>query len=302
MTTEGLHAGEALITWQTPADRGAGKALGFECRFLTGPNAAAVPRYLIPMARRPGAEVRMHLRDLGFAPGEKIGLSIRPVDGAGNVGEPCTRQISVASGEKPLHVPDPGIKPFPADSNLPAAGPVRVAVVDLLDKIDPASGRMIPEQPKGYKGGNHLFSAARRLVRLQAARNETVCFQLNLEGQSEGIRVEYAFESDFRLKPKLLQFAYVEEVDKAGRPAGALPDPLLPLRGPVSIPSKAGEVLPRGQKNISLIGELYVPHDEPAGVKRGKITVAAGGKSFTSMWSSRSGISRFPTNSPSCRR
>jgi hypothetical protein len=277
---ESLPAGEALVAWNTPEDRGGGKTLGFHVEFSRAGTTSAVPRYLVPLAGRPGSEARMHLRGLELAPGERIGLSIRPVDNAGNVGAACVRQITVASGPEPVVLPGAEIQPFQPDSSLPAAGPVRVAVVDLLDKIDPVSGRMIPAQPPDYKGGNHLFSAAQRRVRLQAARNETIGFQINLEGQAEDIRLEFEFEPPSGLKPKLYQFACVEAVDKAGRPAGCLPDPLLPVEGPVSIPSKAGEASPAGQKNLSLIGEVHVPHGEQAGRKSGWITITAGGQTL----------------------
>lgn len=268
--------GEALVLWNTPKDFGGGKTLGFQVSYERDGHVEQIPRYLIPMAGKQGQEVRMHIHDLPFRPGELVTVIIRPVDSSGNVGQPFIQTIKLSSNQRFPNIPELDIKTSPPDKNLPAVGGLKVGVVDLLDKIDPKNGKMIPARKEGYKGGNHLFSARKKNIRLQAARNETVSFQLNLEGKAQNISVVYRFDDNPNLKPKIFQFAYVNVVNDRGKTVRVLPDPLVPLTGTCSIPSTAGRVRVPDQTNHSLICELYIPHKEPPGVKTGKLSISVG--------------------------
>jgi len=277
-----LPAGEALIYWNTPKDSGGGKTLGFQVSYKRkGEGEKKIPRYLIPIAGQPGEQVRMHIQDLPFKPGEVISLTIRPVDSAGNVGQPITRTIRLSANSRIVNISEADIKPFLPNKNLPTISGLKVAFVDLLDKIDPKRGGMVPSQMKGYKGGNHLFSAREKLIRLQSARNETVGFQLNLEGRVQELSINYAFDQNPNLKPRIFQFAYVNVVDKDRKTVSILPDPLVPLKNNCSIPSKRGQIQIPDQKNHSLICELYIPHEEPPGKKRGKVYISTGSGNLT---------------------
>ena len=269
-------AGEALVLWNTPKDYGGGKTLGFQVNYKMGGQEKSIPRYLIPMAGKPGEEVRMHIQDLSFKSGELISLTISPVDSVGNVGQPLTKTMKLSSNLCLLDIPEADIKPFSPSKNLPTVGGLKVSVVDLLDKIDPRTGKMIPARKEGYKGGNHIFSAIKKTVRLRAARNETICFQLNLEGTARDILVNYTFDQSPNLKPKIYQFAYVNMVNEHGKVISVFPDPLIPFSGTCSIPSTTGQVRVLDQANHSLICELYVPHEVYAGRKRGKVSISVG--------------------------
>jgi hypothetical protein len=272
VNTADFPAGEALVRWTTPADRGGGKTLGFNVTYKAGDEQKQMPRYLIPMAGWAGKEVRMHIRDLPFKPGEKIELSIRPVDSAGNVGEPFTGTIKLSATPRAFPIAPAEIKPFAPSEMLPEVGGLKIAVIDLLDKIT-TTGKMIPPHPKGYAGGNHIWSGAKKLVRLQAARNEHVCFQVNLTGKADAAKLALAFPEDAGVKTKLYALDYVRT------PAGAVPDVAVPLEGAVSIPPKADpEAATTG--NLSVLCEVYVPHEAPAGRKTGKLTVSTGGKTL----------------------
>ncbi len=271
-----MPAGQAVVRWKTPRDNGGGKTLGFNVSYHKGGEERELPRYLIPMAASPGEEVPMHLQGLPFDPGESITLTIRPVDSAGNIGPAFTGVAKLSSGPPAISIPEADIGPFEPSSALPSAGGVKLAVVDLLDKIDPVTGKMIPAQAEGYKSGNHIYSAKEKRIRLQSARNETVAFQLNLEGAAPAVKVHYAFGETGNLCPRVFQFAYVNASDETKREAFMLPDPLLELSSACSIPSAAGLVRVPNQANVSLICELYVPHDEPPGIKRGELTVSVG--------------------------
>lgn len=278
--TEGLPPGQALISWKTPRDRGGGRTLGYQVTYRMEGQERPVPRCLIPMAGRYGEEVQMHIQDLAFRAGQSVVLTIRAVDSAGNLGPAFRETVQVSSGSGHFAIRENGIEPFNPSKDLPKVGNLKVAVVDLLDKIDPQNGRMIPSHPDGYKGGNHIFSAKERRIRLQAARNETVAFQVNLEGRAQGILVDYSYGNDFRLKPKLFQFAYVNVKDKGERISALFPDPLVPLTGGFSIPSIAGEVSVPNQTNHSIICEVYVPHEEPPGEKKGKLVISLNGENL----------------------
>ncbi len=296
--TEGFPAGEALVTWKTPADRGGGRTLGFNVSYTVGERTAEMPRYLVPMAGEPGQEVRMHIQDLGLAAGELVGVAISPVDSAGNVGEAFEEKIKVSAIPAVFPFDKADIEPFAPSTDLPEVGGLKVAVLDMLDKVEAHSGRMLPEHPAGYKGGNHLWSAKQKLIRLQAARNEAVCFQVNLEGKSDGVTAKLTF-ADGSLKPAVNRFDYVE-VSGGGRggrrarasapasaptsaPASAavasMPDVVVPLRGPLPIPAK-DDPQAAGQSNASLLCEIYVPHEAQPGVKKGTLTLTSAGESL----------------------
>ncbi|BCO07685.1 hypothetical protein GF1_00610 [Desulfolithobacter dissulfuricans] len=193
VVTNGLPAGEAVVSWKTPSDYGGGRTLGFHVEYERGDGTrAAFPRYLVPMASQTGETVRMRIRDLSFEGGETITLSITAVDSVGNRSAPFIKNITLASDPSRAELEESDITPFSSSTDLPVVHGLKVSVVDVLDKIDPVTGKMIPVQQHGYKGGNHLYSAEKRLVRLQSARNEFVAFQLNLNGDSPRVRVSMA--------------------------------------------------------------------------------------------------------------
>ncbi len=280
--TRNFPPGEALVTWKTPRDYGGGKTLGFQVDYCReGEDEKLMPRYLVPMAGKPGEEVLMHIHDLPFEPGEVIRLTIRPVDTAGNIGPAITKIVKLSSGANSINLLGKAPRAFPPCKELPTVGGLKVAVVDPLDKIDPCTGRMIPPHRAGYIGGNHIFSSKKKLIRLQSARNETVAFQLNLEGVGRDIKVNLRFDNDPDLIIKAFEFGYVAIKDKFWGTKSYLPDPLIPLKGPVSVPSRSGYVRVPDQKNHSLVFEIYVPHNVPPGVKRGQLIVSANGETLS---------------------
>ncbi|MCM2283281.1 MAG: DUF4091 domain-containing protein [Desulfobacula sp.] len=275
--TNNLPEGEALVIWKTPVDKGGGKTLGFHVTYERNKIIKDIPRYMIPMASESDEEVRMHLRDLFFLPGEKITLTIRPVDSSGNIGKPLIKEIALSSTPGSQMIPKKeSVNIFNGDNILPEVGGVKICVVDLLDKISPQTGKMIPEQVKSYKSGNHLFSAKEKKIRLFAARNEFVFFQLNHEGTADHIQVKYSFDRDPALQPEIFEFAYVNSKETDDSQTRVLPDPLIPLKTSFSIPSKAGKVFIPNQTNHSLICQLYIPHEELPGKKYGKVQIIKG--------------------------
>ena len=264
--TDDLPAGEAIVSWTTPPDNGPAGVLGFAVTYQAGRRRGEVPRYLIPMAGPAGQTVRMRLADLGLPAGQSVRLSIAAVDGAGNVGPAVSKRFRV-SGQRPAALGRAPLRPFPPAQTRPTVGKLKVAVVDLLDKVHPVSGRMIPDHPPGYLGGNHLWSGRRKLIRLQAARNEAVCFNLNLHGAAPA-EVRMNFPRNRAIQVRLFRYHYTDT------PAGPLPDPCLALKGPAVPPPAAGA------RNVSVLCEVYVPHGVSPGTKHGRLTIESGGETL----------------------
>ncbi|MCF6246265.1 MAG: DUF4091 domain-containing protein [Desulfobacula sp.] len=75
----------------------------------------------------------------------------------------------------------------------------------------------------------------------------------------------------------MFEFSYVNAANSMKKDKFMLPDPLILVNKSVSIPSigKGGRTIDR-QKSHSLICELYIPHNESYGKKRGRLIVSVG--------------------------
>ncbi len=107
----------------------------------------ALPRELIPLAAVPGERVEMHLRDLKLGAGTTVRSPVRAVDGAGNLGPAATAVVTVSS-HVPTPLPEPRT-PLAAESKrtlgaLPQVAGIEVAILDELDKVQPAHRRDDP--------------------------------------------------------------------------------------------------------------------------------------------------------------
>jgi len=278
-----LPGGEALVSWVTPFDKGPAGTLGF---FATL-DGRELPRELIPLAGEPGARVEMHLRDLKIAAGTTVKLSVRAVDGAGNLGPPATLGVTVSHfvptplpfgfrfsvfGFRTDHRPSTIENRKPKTENrtsnvtpLPRLGAIEVAIIDELDKVHPVTGTLIPEEPPGYLTANHLWDAAGPQITLQAARNEVVAFQVLLRAPTSfpatTVQPELVFDGPAGKAIQVEMGRYHPVATKLG----PLPDPIVPLTDPADATS--------GAKNQSLHIELYVPHGLATGEYRGTLSL-----------------------------
>ena len=254
-----LPAGEAEVSWVTPVDHGPAGTVGF----LVTANDRPVPQYLVPAAGRNGERVIMHLRDLALRPAETVNVTVRAVDGAGNVSEPASLGVKV-SGDVPQPLPGTDPEPFTDAGPLPRLGEAEVAIIDALDKVQPVTGQMIPNQSPDYLSANHLWSARQQRIRLHAARNEFVSFQVLFRGKMADVSATLRFSNDPEPTVSFYQYANV------GSNAGPIPDPLLPFKG--SFMSQPQE------KTGSLLCEIYVPHEITPGAHPGTLTLSSGGQ------------------------
>lgn len=281
--TDGLAAGEAVVQWATPRDNGPAGTIGFDVKISKGTffhwdRADDVPRYLIPMATEPGATVTMRLRDIGLRPGSKVTIGVRAIDAAGNAGPVTTSHVEVAAdiNTQQIHNAPVPAQPFTDPASREAVmipgdkHNVEVFVVDPLDTVHPQTGQLTPARPESYRQANHLWSAKKKLIRLHAAKNEFVAFQVVLTGQTKGVHASVTLDGDEFDAPKisLMRFRNVKVKNSY------LPDPLVPLDGPIRIPASDEPVT--DQTHASFLTELYVPHDARAGVYTATLRLSRG--------------------------
>jgi hypothetical protein len=263
--------GAQWLSWVTPKDEGPAGTVGFFMRV----GDKEVPRYLIPLAGKPGDRVRMRLRDLDLTPGATVKVAVRAVDGAGNVGPAAEASVSISPRTEWSLPGKPFAAPFTGAAPLPRLGNAEVAVIDELDKVQPLTGEMIPKQPAGYLAVNHLWSAKANEVRVHAARNEFIGFQVLLHGTAKDVRPSLMFDNDEgeSIKATFGRYRNIPRTDK-----GPLPDPIVPLNGGLNVPSADDTV--SGLKYGSLYVEVYVPHSATAGAHKGKLTLRSGSQTL----------------------
>lgn len=271
---DAVRPGESIVRMETPADRGRAGTLGFEVRFTREPpfrwdQSEEVPRYLIPTAGEVGELVELRLRDLDLARGSTIEVGARAVDAAGNRGPVSFTSLAVAAELEPLELrptPQPG-PPVAASEAGPSLGGREVFVVDPLDKLHSVTGEMIPPRPDDYKRRNHLWDASADVVRLAAARNEFVAFQVVVGQPSGRLTAELRFDEGLRecgAEAELLRYVAIPSE------RGPLPDPLVPLDSSIAPDASADA------RSTSLLVDLYVPHGCPPGLHRSVLELGTG--------------------------
>lgn len=265
-----IPTGDLRFRWATPADRGEAGTLGFDVRVRDGDDWRDVPRYRIPAAGPVGESATLVLDDLEFSPGSVHRLAVRPVDGAGNRGAWTETEFRVPESSAPVDLPTTAPEPFPAGDAELAVGGIRVTIRDALETVDPVSGRVLAD----FSPSNPLFSAGERRIRLHAARNETVAFQIVLTGRSPAADVVFRFDGPGNLVTALHEFAYVRAKDRR------LPDPLRPVVGPVSVPAGPATGGTPSHRRHALIAEVHVRRDAAPGIRRGTLRIGSGGETL----------------------
>ena len=280
-----LKGGETFVGWSVPKDRGPAGLAGYLIKIDGRP----LPRHLVTnpyekdrggasRGRTPQDSMRIDgpgpagptssilIRDLGLAPGATVRLEVRAVDAAGNVGPPSSADVQVSD-----HVPKPLPPPLPATiaeaGTLPKLGAAEIAILDELDKVQPVTGAMVPPHLPEYPARNHLWDAKTGTIRLRAARNEFVAFQILIRGDSGDVRPTLEFDPALGFD---IDFGRYYEVPTAD---GPLPDPIVSLEVP--------EAVIKGRQSRSLHAEVYVPDQAPAGTHRGRLALKSGNKTLS---------------------
>ncbi len=305
-----LPAGEVRVSWVTPADVGPAGTLGFIVKLcwgleevprdlipVAGKPGERVTMHLRDLDLTLGAEATRAAaldkamraikaeaaansgivsqatsrawHDLNRKPITAEFLTVSAVDAVGNIGREAEFTPAI-SQFRPQKLPGVTV-PFtaPADAQrkeLPRLGDCQVAILDMLDKVQPVTGEMIPPQPEGYRVVNQQWNARRREIRLTGAKNEFVGFQILLAGKTSGVYPRLEFSGDEAKSTPQVTFGRYVHVQSA---KGPLPDPIVPLEGPLAVPTPEEQI--PGQQSGSILCELYIPHDVPAGKRTAKL-------------------------------
>lgn len=186
--TKDFPAGEAQMTWVTPADKGPGGVLGF----IVTIDGQRAPLYLVPKAEEPGQQVQMHIRDLSLDPAKRHVATVAAIDRAGNVGPEARLDFEVSSlkpwepKKKFEKLAASSLKSVQEDASIAWArrGELEFAVIDELDKVNLLTGKLVPDRGEGYWAKNHLWSAKRNELTLEGAKKEWLAFQWVARGNS----------------------------------------------------------------------------------------------------------------------
>ena len=257
--TASLPAGEAIVSWSCPEDRGASGVLGFR---LEGIASEAIAKRM-PIAGKVGNRLRLHLRpgDLpsGQLPSE---ISIRALDASGNLGEAATVKLSASTRPATPLPPDeaPGEGP---PGPLPRLGKVEVFVIDELDKVRPGDGHLVPDHDDRYRSRNHLWDASSPRIDLDGAKGEAVAFQVVFQGEADVASMALDFEQDGVAEVAFGRVLNVESRD------GPMPDPVVPLSSPA-------RVTRLGPGFTSVLVELQIPTGATSGSHAGRLVIASG--------------------------
>lgn len=137
-----------------------------------------------------------------------------------------------------------------------ASGLQGLAVIPVCDRCD-QSGMAVGDLPSEYRRSNPIFDGQR--VNLAGAAGEVVSLQLLLRGQGQQqIDINFAGQSP---AVDLFQAIFV----KAGE--RQIPDPLIPLTGPVSLQS---------DRDAVILADISIPFDAAAGMWSGQLRISDG--------------------------
>ena len=196
----------------------------------------------------------------GLAPGTYY-FSARTVDEAGTISPP----VHLA----PVRIAAPVSRKLPLAHQVTGSQGQRRQVWTAPDtvKINPVTGALL-EQDVIWTDG----------VKLTAARNEFVAFQLAVEGPQRSVTIELSkpiFGSN-KLPVVLRQTGAVQLyrewfVRDDKNPDAFHPDPLIPLTKPFDVPSQDNPV--PHQKVQPVFVDVYVPHDAKPGLHTGELRV-----------------------------
>ena len=283
-------------------DLGQGVATSYEIRHSRQPidaasfeSGARVARWrLDPLASKAHPLATSNsLRDEVYAvvedlqPGASYYFAARATDEAGNVG-PVSVLGSYRTYARAFPTLPEAAPPASPGRTAPASSGLRVWAAPELLKIHPVTGALLEQADfPEHRARNSVWNAATSTVRLTGARNEFVAFQLAVESAppAAGIQIQvsrplfaastlpHVFQSTGAVQVYREWFVPDEKENPAGQ--GWYPDALVPLEGPIDLPSNDNPV--PGQTVQPFFVDVYIPKDAAAGWHRGELRVSAGG-------------------------
>jgi hypothetical protein len=208
-------------------------------------------------------------------------------DQAGNASKPVFFSGKVRTARRPSLQPHKNTLGVGPPGNSEA---LRVWACPSNCKVNPVTGNSLDdgdykseERAGDYRAGNEVWDGQKHRVSLFAGRSDFAGFQLALQNTGGepltdiGLSV-YGMWREEEMSIKAVAAAKVEMFwqwscrDKAGV---YWPDALLPLEGPLSIPSPANKI--KGQTVQAIYVDLYVPRETRPGSYTIALQIQAGG-------------------------
>jgi len=154
------------------------------------------------------------------------------------------------------------------------------------EKINPVNGNLWHMDQRIYsgpvagdhRGHNRVWDGAHRTIRLRAAANEVVAFQIVIESGGETLRgLNLQVTGDLGAVVNLFRECYTPI---AGH---WYADPLLPFEAPGAVPFDLPDPARpiKGQTNQAVWIDVYVPPDARPGQREGEVVVTAQGRAET---------------------
>jgi len=232
-------------------------------------NDKPLARWQIPFPTKAGQVQSFPVLDL--PPGAKLKVEVAAVDAAGNVSAYATAAGAAGPELTVPKLPDYPFKPKGGDPKR--LGNANVWAFPEITKLDPVTGDALNEKVIGdIRRKNAVWDGASGTVRLAAARGEIVSFQIAVEGEISGCKLDVSDLAGPGKIPnagvKLWRNWYV------GRHA----EYALPLTGGFDCPAGDNEI--GAQKLQAVTVDYHVPTSTKAGDYAGAVTLTAGDDSL----------------------
>jgi len=258
--------GALKLSFESPAD-----ATAFHVRL----DGEAVARWQVPFPRDLPGRQTFELIDL---PADKpVKVEVAVADAAGNVSPTASADGRTSKKLSVQPLPASRWRPNPA-SPRPCVGTMCVWAAPALVKFDPISCRVLTNlAQEKYDRANAVWDASAALIRLAAARADTVAFQLAvkaLEGKLDSVRIDVGdLKGDGGRIPasnvRLFRNWYV----KTG--GWWHSEYAVPLTGSLNIPASGNGVAQQRMQAVTV--DVFVPRTAKPGTYEGPVTVEAAG-------------------------
>jgi len=237
---------------------------------------AELPRWLVPWPAGTGGEQSLPLRGV-LRPGQDVTVTVTPVSATGQPG-PVAEARGTASAARPRPAPLPDPPPVVVPVTRPTNSPsVSLAWCEDVLKVHPITGNVLEIAGPERYGAAAIADAQPNAtgIALSSGRNEFVAATLVVTPTSApaadlSVTATSLIGPGGSLPaPDLFRLWYVRDGEW-------MPEVCVPLSGPLSVPAADNGIA--GQRNQSVLLDLYVPHDAAPGNYTGEVRVSAPGE------------------------